>query len=254
MISVLDSGNVKNLESSTFEGKKDLKIPSQRGRNIMGKDDFLKLFLAQLKNQDPLQPRDSHELASQLAQFTSLEKLENIDQGIHQMSSSKEKKADYKALGLMGKKVFGDLSKINYSGKEISFQYDLLDKAHKVEVAILNGANEAERDWVFTEQAKGFHQFNWDGLKEDGSQMASGNYTLQVKAYNQEGEKVESRTSFEGVVTGVNFTKEGTLLLIGEKAVKLSDVDKIMPGNLVEERSKNPLNQKTDLLAEKVKK
>lgn len=250
MISISDSGQVRNLESASLEGKKDLKNQSQRNRNIMGKDDFLKLFLAQLKNQDPLQPRDSHELAVQLAQFTSLEKLENIDKGIHQMSSSKEKKADYKALGLLGKKVFGDLSKIDYSGKELFLQYDLSDNAHKVEVAILNGGNEAERNWTFTDQEKGPHRLQWDGLKEDGSKMAYGNYTLQVKAYDKNGKEIQAQTDFEGIVTGLNFTKEGTFLLIGKKEVKLSDVDRIMPGDF----SKVSLGEKLDNKSESLKK
>ena len=52
------------------------------GNNQMGKDAFLKLLLTQLKNQDPTNPMESHDMAAQLAQFTSLEKLTNIDSGI----------------------------------------------------------------------------------------------------------------------------------------------------------------------------
>ncbi|MCB0407056.1 MAG: hypothetical protein KDD34_02565, partial [Bdellovibrionales bacterium] len=52
------------------------------GNNQMDKDAFLKLLLTQMKNQDPTTPLDSHEMAAQLAQFTSLEKLTNISDGI----------------------------------------------------------------------------------------------------------------------------------------------------------------------------
>src|SRR5688500_17684299 len=56
------------------------------GNSELDKDAFLKLFLAQLKNQDPTNPMESHELAAQLAQFSSLEKLNNIDTGIAGMA------------------------------------------------------------------------------------------------------------------------------------------------------------------------
>jgi len=46
--------------------------------NVMGKDSFLKLLLAQLQNQDPLNPMESYDFTGQLAQFTQIEELTNI--------------------------------------------------------------------------------------------------------------------------------------------------------------------------------
>lgn len=53
----------------------------------MGKDEFLKLFTNQLKNQDPMKPMDSSAFTAQLAQFSSLEQLFNINNGLEQLTS-----------------------------------------------------------------------------------------------------------------------------------------------------------------------
>ena len=209
-----DLGHKSSLKPST--NKTDL-----------GRDDFLRLFLTQLKNQDPLQPKDSHELASQLAQFTSLEKLENINHGVQNLSESKGVQSNFKVLDLIGKKVSGDLSKIDYSGKEHSLQYELSEDAHEVDVNIVNKEGESVRKWTFFDSKKGHHDWLWDGLQDDGSPLPHDRYQLKVKAFSEDKKEIDTKTNFEGKVTGINFAKEGPLILLGDKSIKLSRVEKI---------------------------
>jgi flagellar basal-body rod modification protein FlgD len=51
----------------------------------LGRDDFLKMLLAQLENQDPLDPQDATEFTAQLATFSMLEQLVSIEQGISRL-------------------------------------------------------------------------------------------------------------------------------------------------------------------------
>jgi flagellar basal-body rod modification protein FlgD len=53
-----------------------------------GKDEFLKLLVAQLKNQDPMNPMDNQEFVSQLATFTSLEQLMSINKGVSKLAGT----------------------------------------------------------------------------------------------------------------------------------------------------------------------
>ncbi len=53
----------------------------------MGKDEFVKLLVTEMKNQDPLNPMDGKELAAQLAQFSSVEQLMNINTKLDGLSS-----------------------------------------------------------------------------------------------------------------------------------------------------------------------
>ena len=83
------------------------------GSNELGKDAFMTLLLTQMKNQDPTNPLKSHEMAAQLAQFTSLEKLTNIDQGIGHLRADAHPDRNFEALSLIGKTVVTDSSKFS---------------------------------------------------------------------------------------------------------------------------------------------
>src|SRR4051794_3847714 len=74
-------------------------------RNALGKDDFMKLLMTQLRHQDPLKPMDQQEFAAQLAQFGSLEQLTNIGAGIQNLRTGMGEGAKLQALGMIGKRV-----------------------------------------------------------------------------------------------------------------------------------------------------
>ena len=71
----------------------------------MGKDEFLKLFTNQLKNQDPMKPMDSSAFTAQLAQFSSLEQLFNINNGLEQLLSFQSSLNNSMVAGFIGKTV-----------------------------------------------------------------------------------------------------------------------------------------------------
>lgn len=75
--------------------------PVQEARGL-GKDDFLKLLVAQLRNQDPLQPLADREFVAQLAQFSALEQMHNVSQALAELSRQQEAAA---AFALVGRRV-----------------------------------------------------------------------------------------------------------------------------------------------------
>jgi len=200
------------------------------GNNQLDKDAFLKLLLTQLKYQDPTNPMESHEMAAQLAQFSSLESLANIDKGIGELQKAAAPKNDFAALNLIGKAVSGDSSKISRTdeNEQHDVQYDLLGDAQKVIVKVLDANNQPVRELTFSDVKKGKAEFNWNGLDEEGKAARPGQYRLQIDAVGSNGLKVGATTQFEGRISGVNFTPTGPLLLIGNQSIRLSDVKKIV--------------------------
>ncbi len=73
--------------------------------NIVSKDDFLKLFTTQLQYQDPLKPMDSTEFTAQLAQFSSLEQLFNLNKNMEQSINYQESLNNGMIINLIGKNV-----------------------------------------------------------------------------------------------------------------------------------------------------
>lgn len=223
--------------------------------NKMGKDAFMKLLLTQLKNQDPMSPLESHDMAAQLAQFSSLEKLDGISTGIGKLSQSTTKNTSYDSLNLIGKIISGDSSKIlrDVSGEshEINFSVDKPVKTVKIEV--INQVGET----VFSEELgnidKGKHSVNWNGIGPTGVDAPVGDYAVVVAAVNSDGKTVPVNTQFTGQVTGVNFSAKGPILLVGKRQIPLNEVKKIelpkanrqeVQAAPVQKSSQNILNEK----------
>lgn len=72
-------------------------VSSTSKSNIIGKDDFLKLLVTQLKHQDPLKPMEDKEFIAQMAQFSALEQMQNMSTSFNKMV----------AMNLMGTIVEG---------------------------------------------------------------------------------------------------------------------------------------------------
>jgi len=79
-------------------------VTSAAGKTL-GKDEFLKLFVNQLKYQDPLKPMDSSEFTAQLAQFSSLEQLTNVSTSMAQVASLQQQANNASAAGLIGRNI-----------------------------------------------------------------------------------------------------------------------------------------------------
>src|SRR5687767_7073610 len=84
---------------------KDARDEAGKAKNVMGKDDFMKLLMTQLRHQDPMKPMDHHEMGTQLAQFSQLEQLSNIGAGIQGLRSDRGDDAKLQAIGMIGKRV-----------------------------------------------------------------------------------------------------------------------------------------------------
>lgn len=205
------------------------------GSDKMDKDAFMKLMLAQMKHQDPTNPLKSHEMAAQLAQFTSVEQLTNINSGIEALRASSKPTESFQALNFIGKAVSGDSAKIvrMKGDKEHDFTFNLPDDASKVEIKIRNAQGDVLRKVELKDLKKGQNNFVWNGQDEKGMVQSSGEYSVVVEATAKGGKnKLNVKTDFDGVITGVSYTAEGPVLLVGNQSVRLSDVKKIVDPSL----------------------
>ncbi|AAM24657.1 flagellar basal-body rod modification protein FlgD [Caldanaerobacter subterraneus subsp. tengcongensis MB4] len=83
-------------------------------KSKLGKDDFLMLLVTQLKNQDPLNPVDDKEFLAQLAQFSALEQMQNLNESFNSV----------KAIALIGKNVYATINDGNGNYKEVFGKVD----------------------------------------------------------------------------------------------------------------------------------
>ncbi len=197
----------------------------------LGKDDFLKLFILQLSKQDPLSPMDSTEVTSQLAQFTSLEELNNVNSTLSEILAFQHSLQNAMVTNMIGK-VVRTPGNTTFLTDKADISYTLSDDAASVKVSIFDETG----GLVFSEdietRAAGDNIYEWDGKDAFGNQMLEGAYTFEIEAIDSSGNPVQALTSSSGTVTGVTF-KDGVtyLVLDGEKLVHLSEILSVEEGS-----------------------
>src|SRR5262245_44358140 len=101
-----DSDHVEKMRQkigTDFTG--DQRRSTGKKKNELGKDDFMKLMSAQLKYQDPINPVKNEQMAAQLAQFSALEQMMNMNTNIEKMAAGQKPSEHMIAASLIGKRV-----------------------------------------------------------------------------------------------------------------------------------------------------
>lgn len=202
--------NITQSQATAAEGSSTKKSKTD---DIMGKEDFLTLLVAQLKNQDPLNPDDPTEFTSQLAQFSSLEQLTNINESMENMAASNANSDRFATLQTIGKNVIYQDSGFSYNGQDgAQLGYKLDGEASEVTLSIKRNGS-VIKVLNGTELSKGNHILNWDGLTETGATAERGTYTVSVSVKTADGSSIAASPLIQSQVTGVDLTGEfgGTL-------------------------------------------
>jgi flagellar basal-body rod modification protein FlgD len=195
--------------------------PSQE----VGKDAFLKLLLAQLRNQDPLDPTDAKEFVTQLSQLASVEQLMTIVDRISALEVATAGIANAQVADLTGRTVTANVSTIRLgeSGPgQAVFQLD--GRAQAVTVTIRDEAGQVVRTIRLGDSYPGAHAIEWDGNDDAGTRMPAGRYSIEVAATDDAGRPVSTSTRITGPVTGVSYENGYPELMVGEARVMLGDV------------------------------
>ncbi len=209
------------------------------GNDKLDKDAFFKLMITQLKNQDPSNPLKSHEMAAQLASFSSLEQMQNMNHTLEDLKAGQRPMEQFQALNLIGKAISGDSSKLvrGATDKAHDFQFELPMDAKEVKVRVRGPDGATVREMSFVNLKKGMNNITWNGNDDRGLATKEGEYAFLVEGKSNDGKKVAIQTDFDGVISGVSYTAAGPVLMIGNKTVKISDVKKIVdPSTLGEDR------------------
>lgn len=192
----------------------------------LGMDSFLTMFMAQVTNQNPLDPMDNTEYTAQLATFSQLEQLTQINSAMSDLAGLKETMEQGNIVNYIGKGVTlaGDVLPVAY-GYVGKVGYYLEQDAY-VAATITDESGSVVATFDLGRKTAGVQGFQWDGKDSDGNAVADGPYKVTLNAYDDNGNAVAiSDQSVNALVTGYQKGEDGTsYLLLGEVAAPMSEV------------------------------
>ena len=200
-------------------------------RNAMGQQEFLQLLVAQMKNQDPINPMDGTEFASQLAQFNSVEQLIGVNSALTDLQQSQNIMSagltNSMAASLTGKEVKALSNEFNLQeNSALDFSFKIPKSATEVEIVI----KDENGNQVFTETMKGVqkgeHDYSWDGSNANGDKMPNGKYTVEVRPMSGDS-PISVLTYTKGMAERVKFTGSGVYLIVNGLEVAIGNVEEI---------------------------
>lgn len=198
--------------------------------SVVGKDDFLKLLVAQLQNQDPLSPMDGTEFTAQLAQFSSLEYLQSINGGLSDLNSAQSTLHNSQAVSLIGKTVLFEGDIFSYDGESMSdIQFRLDGPAQTVWVKIYNTVGDYVATVEMADVSEGDHLIAWDGRDDLDLPVADGVYHAEVLAVGASGASLEPITFISGPVSAVSFRQQKAYLQVPGEEIAFTDVIEVKP-------------------------
>lgn len=204
-----------------------------QGKSSLGKDDFMKLMISQLKNQDPLNPMDGTEFSAQLAQFSSLEQLSNLNtymkQSIDANAVLTQSINNTLITGLIGKDVKINGGDLQITGQEnIDLGYNLPIQAKSAQIKIYNESGTLVKTFDDVPTTLGSSKLSWDLSDNNGSKLPNGNYVFEVEALNNSGERMSADLFKVGMLQGVRFTDQGTVLIVDGAEYSISDIAEVL--------------------------
>jgi len=195
------------------------------GKSTLDRSDFMTLFITQMQHQDPLEPMDSTEMASQLAQFSSMEATLQMSDNLEKLLGYQVSQNNLQLLSLIGKEVQGTGNTMGVvAGQASTTQYTLAEAADSCRIEIYDAAGRLADTVELGYAASGLHEFSWDATTPSGTVVPDGQYTYSVVAMNALGQQVAVDSRTTGRVTGVNFSG-GKAQVTVDKSITMNVAD-----------------------------
>ena len=171
-------------------------------------NDFLTLMTAQLKNQDPLNPTDSNQFLSQLAQLSTVTGISSMNSTMSTLSSSLLSSQALSSTSLVGHSILTAASAANFSaGHPITGAVQVPANASSVTVTITDAGGVVLRH-INVAAGTGLQGFSWDGTSDNGAASPAGAYNISASV-NVGGTNQGATTLLDGTVMSVTLGTGG---------------------------------------------
>lgn len=173
-MATIDTGVFDNL------GLSQRGTSSAQGGDRLGQAEFLKLMTTQLNNQDPMAPMENGEFYSQIAQFSTVAGIQDLQASFQQVATALYSNQALQASTLVGRDVLVSSSQAALAADgAINGAVDVPVATSQLAVNVYDQAGQLVRRVNLGAQSAGQATFSWDGTKADGSAAAPGVYYIE---------------------------------------------------------------------------
>jgi flagellar basal-body rod modification protein FlgD len=197
-----------------------------RRNDALGQTEFLSLLVAQLQNQDPLNPLDSADFSAQLAQFSSLEQLMQINQSLAALGADDGTPQSFDPVGLLGRDVTANGASVAVAGGDASALEYTLAAGGKVTVEVRSTSGTVVSGAELGEIGAGTHTLDLDDVSALAN-LADGDYAVTVTVQSGDAQPTAVQTRISGTVTGIDLTSNPPTVRIGDLEIPLGDVREV---------------------------
>lgn len=194
-------------------------------------DRFLKLLVAQMRNQDPLNPLDNAQVTTQMAQISTVRGVETLNQTMKSLAARFEQTSPLDALGMIGRQVLAEgdtLERLSESEGSVRAGFDLAKAADEVRIRILDVNGKVVHERTLGTTPAGMQIFEWNGEDGDGKAVPAGIYRIEVSA-SSGGAAVDVTTLAPIRVLGISPGTDGVRIeLAGQRTLTAQDIKAIL--------------------------
>jgi flagellar hook assembly protein FlgD len=174
-------------------------------------------MMTQMQHQDPTNPFKAEQMATQVAQFTSVEQLQNINQSVNKLGSQNKPLEQMMMTNMIGKTVTIDRERFPHSeGENEALGFTLSKNSESTRVSIVGPTGEEVFHKDLGKQNAGEVNLAWDGIGSNSLPAKTGDYTLKVEAKDDRGQNILMNSQAQSRVVGVSFEGTEPVLLVGD--------------------------------------
>lgn len=213
------------------QGLESLAIKQEESKTnkSLGQDEFMKLMVAQLNNQDPTKPLENAEFLSQLAQFGTVNGITELQSSFSTLASSLQSNQALQASTMVGRSVLVPANSVNLqSGGVVDGAVELTGTTGALNLTIRDFAGQVVKEMSLGAQNEGQVTFKWDGLDDSGIAVPAGQYTMTAEALI-DGDNVAMETMVQARVDSVTLAGASgpRLNLAGLGSIGINEVKQI---------------------------
>jgi flagellar basal-body rod modification protein FlgD len=196
-------------------------------KSVLGKDDFLKLLLLELKYQDPTSPMDSEKILTQTSQLAGLEASENTNKALETLATSLNASLQYTGISAIGKLAdTGSNAIVREKGEKVKFELYFPDDVASGNVNILDSSGNILRSMPIGATDAGIAQYTWDGTNNNGVELKAGVYYVEASYTKTDETTATSRVGLYPI-EAIKFDGGKTYAKLGSNYVDFSTISEV---------------------------